>query len=240
MWPRRAYARIESQKACRASTSRAAVGSSSTISAGFPTSATANRTRCVWPPESRSTRRPASSAMPASSSASATGIGAGYVPATNPTSSPTVTRGTGRPSWSIAPTRPARTASSGVPPKRRTTPSSGSFRPSRSEIVLDLPAPLRPSRATVSPRAISRSTPSTARTAPKALTAPAKETAWSAAPPALVSAAVSVVSAIVPVPALVPVFVMGTTLRIRGPAAADAQCTDSGRTNVTAASVPPI
>ena len=103
---------------------------------------------------------------PARASASATGIGFGYMLAMKNTSSRTVTRGIGLPSWSIAPTSPARTARSGVRPKSRTSPASGSFRPSSRLMVVDLPAPLRPSSATVSPRPMASSAPSTARTAP--------------------------------------------------------------------------
>ncbi len=75
--PRRANDRMESQNARRALTSRAAVGSSSTTSSGSPASATAKRTRWVWPPESLSTRRSAYAVIPARASASATGRGLG-------------------------------------------------------------------------------------------------------------------------------------------------------------------
>ena len=50
--PPLATARIASQKSRRASTSSAAVGSSSTSRSGLATSARAKRTRWVWPPES--------------------------------------------------------------------------------------------------------------------------------------------------------------------------------------------
>lgn len=93
-------------------------------------------------------------------------MGWGYVAATKVISSRTVTRGMALPSWSMAPTLPARTAVSGVPPNSRTVPASGGSRPSSMLRVVDFPAPLRPSSATVSPAAISSSSPSTARTAP--------------------------------------------------------------------------
>ena len=53
----------------------AAVGSSSTSRSGSLTSATANRTRCFWPPESLLQRRDARSEIPLRRNASATGIG---------------------------------------------------------------------------------------------------------------------------------------------------------------------
>lgn len=93
-------------------------------------------------------------------------MGRGYVAATNVISSRTVTRGMALPSCSMAPTRPARTALSGVPPNSRTDPVPGGSSPSSMLRVVDFPAPLRPSSATVPPAAISRSSPSTARTAP--------------------------------------------------------------------------
>src|SRR5436190_420016 len=55
------------QNARRPSTSMATVGSSSTSNSGSQTSATAKRTRWVWPPESFSVRRSAMSATPTSS-----------------------------------------------------------------------------------------------------------------------------------------------------------------------------
>ena len=71
--PPAAKVRIAVQKPWRLSTSIATVGSSSTSRSGLLTSATAKRTRWVWPPESFCVRRPAMSWMPVSSSTSSTG-----------------------------------------------------------------------------------------------------------------------------------------------------------------------
>ena len=75
--PRDAISRIVVQKAWRASTSSATVGSSSTSRSGFETSAIAKRARCVCPPDSFSVRRLANDVMPVSSSTSSTGSGSG-------------------------------------------------------------------------------------------------------------------------------------------------------------------
>src|SRR5579871_6423093 len=66
------------------------------------------------------------------------------------------------PAWSIAPTDPAATACSGVPPKTVTVPASGRAKPRSMSIVVDFPAPFGPSSASVWPCAMSRSIPRTA------------------------------------------------------------------------------
>ena len=149
--PRAAKPRMTSQKARRPATSRAAVGSSSTSSSGLETSATAARTRCVWPPESFCVRWSAKASAPVSASTSSSAIGSGYSDAIIPTSSRTVRSRSSEPVWSIAPTMPAAIASSGVRPNSDTVPASGRSSPSSMSIVVDLPAPLGPSSATVSP-----------------------------------------------------------------------------------------
>ena len=70
--------RIVVQNSRLASTSMATVGSSSTSSDGLLTSATAKRTRWVWPPDSRWVRRSAMSLMPVIASVSSTEKGCGY------------------------------------------------------------------------------------------------------------------------------------------------------------------
>src|SRR5215471_9697608 len=60
----------------------------------------------------------------------------------------------------------------GSPPSRRAVPASALSRPSRTRIVVDLPAPLGPRKPCTSPAATSRSSPSSARVAPKVLTRP--------------------------------------------------------------------
>jgi hypothetical protein len=144
----------------------AAVGSSSTSRSGSLTSATANRTRCIWPPDSLLHRRFASSSTPERRNASATGIGDRCSDATMATVSPTVASSSSAPPCSIAPMAPLATASCGLTPKTVTVPASGLVRPNSMSTVVDLPAPFGPSSATTSPGAIVRSTPTTAWTSP--------------------------------------------------------------------------
>ncbi len=155
-----------------ASTSIAAVGSSSTSRSGSDTTATAKRARCSWPPESLFTRRPAISVQRARRRAASTGIGRRCAAATSATASRTVVSGSSAPPWSIAPTRPETTAVRGSAPKSSAWPSVGVERPSARSTVVVLPAPFGPRRATTSPGRIVRSTPSTATTAPKRLRRP--------------------------------------------------------------------
>ena len=147
------------QKACRPSTSTAAVGSSSTSRSGLLTRATANRTRCVCPPDSRWVRCRAKPVAPVSSSTSSTGNGFGYSAAIMPTSSRTDRSRISEPTCSMAPIRPRLTASRGAVPNTDTVPASGGSRPSSMSMVVDLPAPLGPSSVTVSPDAIEMFTP---------------------------------------------------------------------------------
>src|SRR3984885_5955665 len=100
----------------RVSTSMAVVGSSSTISSDLPQMARANRTRWVWPPDSRSTRWSANFSTPARLSVTSTGSGLGWKPVTSVTSSRTVTSGISPPDCSMAPTRPDFTAWYGSEP----------------------------------------------------------------------------------------------------------------------------
>ena len=137
------------QKACRPSTSTAAVGSSSTSRSGLLTRATANRTRCVCPPDSRWVRCRAKPVAPVSSGTSSTGNGF----------SRTDRSRISEPTCSMAPIRPRLTASRGAVPNTDTVPASGGSRPSSMSMVVDLPAPLGPSSVTVSPDAIEMFTP---------------------------------------------------------------------------------
>jgi hypothetical protein len=75
--PGAAQPRITAHSCRRESTSRAAVGSSSTISSGFPATARAKRTRCACPPDSLSARRRARSVRSAMSRIWASGSGCG-------------------------------------------------------------------------------------------------------------------------------------------------------------------
>jgi hypothetical protein len=154
------------QNSRRVSTSIAAVGSSSTMSSDLPQMARANRTRWVWPPDSRSTRWSANWAMPARWSVVATGSGSGCSLVTSSTSSRTVTSGISPPDWSIAPTRPDLTPVYGSSPNMRMRPPVGLRSASSMSSEVDLPAPFGPSRATVSPGRKSRVSPSTARSLP--------------------------------------------------------------------------
>ena len=133
------------------STSIAAVGSSSTISSDLPQMASANLTRWVWPPDSRSTRWSANFSMPARWSVVSIGSGFGCSFVTSVTSSRTVTSGIRPPDWSMAPTRPDFTAWYGSEPNIWIFPLVGlrSARSMSSEV--DLPAPFGPRSATVSP-----------------------------------------------------------------------------------------
>src|SRR5205809_1597350 len=72
----------------------------------------------------------------------------------------------------------SRTAST---PRTRTSPRSGSRRPSRTSTVVVLPAPLGPSRPKIVPAWTSKLTPSTARVSPYALCSPATRMTGSAA-----------------------------------------------------------
>ncbi len=154
------------QKSRRASTSRATVGSSSTIRSGLLTSAIAKRNRWVCPPESLVVRRPAMSLTLAISITWSTSSGDGYRLATMVMSSRTLRYGMTPPTCSMAPTAPALIASAGVLPNRDTVPASGLVRPSSMSMVVDLPAPFGPSSATVCPAGMVRSMPRTACTGP--------------------------------------------------------------------------
>ena len=173
--PRDVHSRIAAQKARRAATSIATVGSSSTSSWGLPAMARANRTRWVWPPESRSARDGAMSPTCASSRTSAVGSGCGDNPRIRSMSSRTVIPPMTPPVCIIAPTYPASQARRGGIPHIRTVPASGVVRPSNMSIVVDLPAPFGPSRATTSPGVTTRSTPSTASVAPQLFRNPTAE-----------------------------------------------------------------
>ena len=151
-----------SQNSRRVSTSMAVVGSSSTISSDWPQMASANRTRWVWPPDSRSTRWSANWAMPARFSVVSTGSGLGCRLVTSVTSSRTVTSGISPPDCSMAPTRPDFTAWYGSEPNIVICPLVGLRSASSMSSEVDLPAPFGPSRATVSPARRSRFSPSTA------------------------------------------------------------------------------
>ena len=153
---------IDAQNRCLVSTSIAVVGSSSTIRSLSPAIASANRTRCVWPPDSRSTRWSATDSMPARRSVVLTGTGLGCRPAISVTSSRTVTSGMSPPDWSMAPTWPDLTAWYGSLPNIRIFPAVGLRRASSMSSEVDLPAPFGPRSATVSPRRSSRLSPSTA------------------------------------------------------------------------------
>src|SRR6185312_13609121 len=111
--------------------------------------------------------------------------GFGYSEATIVTSSRTRRSRISPPVWSIAPTPPAATASSGFNPKMLTEPPSGSSRPRSMSIVVDLPAPFGPSSATVSPAPTETSIPRTARTAPYDLITPLSSTPLAAPTTAL-------------------------------------------------------
>ena len=150
------------QNSRRVSTSIAVVGSSSTISSAWPQMARANRTRCVWPPDSRSTRWSANWAMPARLSVVATGSGFGCSFVIKVTSSRTVTSGIRPPDCSMAPTRPDFTAWYGSEPNILICPLVGLRSASSMSKEVDLPAPFGPSRAVVSPGRRSRFSPSTA------------------------------------------------------------------------------
>ena len=154
------------QNSRRVSTSMAAVGSSSTISSDLPQMASANRTRWVWPPDSRSTRWSANWAMPARLSVVLIGSGLGCRLVTSVTSSRTVTSGIRPPDWSMAPTRPDFTPAYGSEPNIWILPLVGLRSASSMSREVDLPAPFGPSRATVSPGRKSRVSPSTARSLP--------------------------------------------------------------------------
>ena len=144
------------------STSIAVVGSSSTIRSHSPAIASENLTRCVCPPDSRSTRWSAMSAMPARLRVVSTGTGRGCSPATSVTSSRTVTSGISPPDWSMAPTLPDLTAWYGSLPNISIFPDVGFRSASSMSSEVDLPAPFGPSSATVSPARRSRLSPSTA------------------------------------------------------------------------------
>ena len=153
---------MDAQNRCLVSTSIAVVGSSSTIRSLSPTIASANRTRCVCPPDSRSTRWLAMESMPAWRSVVLTGTGRGCRPATSVTSSRTVTSGISPPDCSMAPTWPVLTAWYGSVPNILIFPDVGLRRARSMSREVDLPAPFGPRRATVSPRRSSRLSPSTA------------------------------------------------------------------------------
>ena len=124
--------------------------------------ASANRTRWVWPPDSRSTRWSANWAMPARLSVVSTGSGFGCSLVIRVTSSRTVTSGISPPDCSMAPTRPDFTAWYGSEPNISIRPLVGLRSASSMSSEVDLPAPFGPSRATVSPWRKSRVRPSTA------------------------------------------------------------------------------
>ena len=175
--PSAANRRMSSQNARRLSTSIATVGSSRNTRSGSPAIANANRTRCASPPDRVSARRFTRSVRPARSRIAARGDGLGYRPRARSTSSPTRAPG-GRPAdWSIAPTRPERTASRGSRPSVRARPEDGSSRPSMMPMAVVLPAPLGPSRATVSPLAMPSATSSRARVSPNRRLTPSNATA---------------------------------------------------------------
>ena len=88
--PLAATSRMVVQNWCRPSTSIATVGSSSTSRSELETSATANRARWVWPPDSLLVRRSAKSPIPVSSITSSTASAFGYSEATERSSSRTV------------------------------------------------------------------------------------------------------------------------------------------------------
>ena len=86
-----------------------------------------------------------------------------------------------RSGWATGSRRPARRRAAGAarrprrhgsPPNSRTSPASLRSSPSRTRIVVDLPAPLGPRKPCTSPPATVRSSPSRARVVPNVLTSP--------------------------------------------------------------------
>ena len=108
---------MSSQNARRLSTSIATVGSSRNRRSGSPAIAIANRTRCASPPDRVSARRPASAEAGRSRTGSR-GVGFGESAPCEVDELADARAGQAA-AWSIAPTRPARTAGRAEAERRR-------------------------------------------------------------------------------------------------------------------------